>query len=296
MEIRYIFKRIKSVLKPVAFAYLFTVSLFFILFADSMDSTADIVMVISAMTAAFIAAGIAVVVYDHSVYVKNNPDSNLIKDCFKGCSAKSRRFFDAVTDFRQGRPDMALETLGDFGEYKLSQREDALVCFYKAECYRSMGYNTNAAIWYAKAIERELNEDFVYILAARCYVNAGSYSAAMEMYRAAEEKGGAYDCIYTDMGMCFLKWEKPDDAIACFDRSIREGRNYAFALGGYAIACIMKKDVETSREAYKAALVSGLADVKGFIEYYRSVAEAAGCSESIKEFSKLTIDSDDVKE
>ena len=117
-----------------------------------------------------------------------------------------------------------------------------------------------------------------------------------EILQIAEEKKIAYDSLYTDMGMCYLKWEKPDEAIACFDRSVREGKNYAFSLGGYAIAYIMKKDVETSREAYKAALVSGLTDVKGFIEYYRSVAEAAGCSESIKEFSKITIDSDEVNE
>ena len=293
---RYILKRIKALFRPLTFAYLFTVSAIFLMFRDRIENTADIVIMLFVIMAAFIAAGTAVVIFDHSEQVKKNPDLNLIKDSFKGRSEKSHVFFEAVTEFRGGRPDLALEKLNDVGEHKLAQREEALVCFYKAECYRNMGYNTNAAIWYAKAVERELNEVFVYVLAARCYVNAGSYSAAMEMYKAAEEKGGMYDCLYTDMGMCYLKWDKPDEAIECFHRAVKEGKNYAFALGGYAIAYIMKKDVETSREAYKAALVSGLADVKGFIEYYRSAAEAAGCSESIKEFSKLTIDSEDVKE
>ena len=295
--LRYILKRLKKLLKAVLPLYAVTVAVNFYVSMAVFGNPASVPAAMTIfLTVMFALITGAVLLGDYTDYRKNNPDSNLIKNSFKCMSARNSAFHLGVERLRSGRFAEALEFFDTAAEYELKQREEALICFYKAECYRFMGYNTNAAIWYVKSLENEIGEDFVYILGARCYTNAASYSSAMELYRTAEQKGFLYDCIYTDMGMCCLKAEKPDEALSYFNLSVQTGRNLAFALGGCAIAYIMKKDVETSRDFYCKALVSGMTDVKGFIEYYRSTAEAFGCTEKIKEFSKLAFDSEDVKE
>ena len=296
--LRYILKRLKKLLKAILPLYAVIAAMNFYVSMVVFGRPVSAPLAMSAFLAfVFLLVTAAVLYSDYTDYRRNNPDGNLIKNSF-GTFANTRTtaFHLGVERLRSGSYAQALEFFDTVSEYELEQREEALVCFYRAECYRFMGYNTNAAMWYVKAIENDIDEDFVYILAARCYTNAASYSSAMELYRTAESKGFLYDCIYTDMGMCCIKAEKPDEAMNYFNLSVQTGRNLAFALGGCAIAYIMKKDVEMSREFYCKALVSGMTDVKGFIEYYRGAAEASGCTEKIKEFAKLTFDSEDVKQ
>ena len=293
----YILKRVKKLFRAVLPLYAAAVAMSFYVNMAVFDRPVSAPLAMTAfLTVIFLLVTGAVLHSDYADYRKNNPDGNLIGNSFSGINIRNSAFHLGVERLRRGNFAEALEFFDTVEEYELKQREEALVCFYKAECYRFMGYNTNAAMWYVKAVENDIGEGFVYVLAARCYTNAASYSQAMELYRTAESKNCFYESLYTDMGMCCLKAEKPDEALGYFDLSVQTGRNLAFALGGCAIAYIMKKDVEKSREFYRKALVSGLTDVKGFIDYYRSTAEACGCTDKIKDFSKLVFDSEDVTE
>ncbi|MBQ2823329.1 MAG: hypothetical protein IJF18_01980 [Oscillospiraceae bacterium] len=247
------------------------------------------------VTLIYITAAVSVAVND-SGNRKNTADENIIGGSFRGFSKKSICFRDAVDELRSGEFNEALEDFKDIDDEELSDREKALICFYLGECYRFMGYSTNAGINYEKAIDGGLEDEFVYVLAARAFTTAGSYNHAMEFYGRLVEKGCMFEYLYTDMGMCCLKKQAPDEALEYFEKSVSMGKNYSFALGGKAIAYIMKKDVEKSREFYVKALLSNIVDIKGFLAYYRDVAEASGCTEEINEFVKLSFESEHKKE
>ncbi len=218
---------------------------------------------------------------------EKSPSKRLIGDCFKGISRTSRLFFAGVEELSSGSFNEALSDLQEVEEQDISERERAVLCFYIGNCYRYMGYPTNAAAYYVKSIENNINEDFVSILAARCYVSNGSFSCAMNMYQSLLDKNSHFEYIYTDMGMCCLKSQDPDKALEYFLKSIEKGKNYSFALGGCSLACLMKKDVEKSKEYYAKALINNLNDIEGFRRYYCSIAEAAGCFDLIDDHMKI---------
>lgn len=211
---------------------------------------------------------------------------NAEKGCFKGLSKASRLFSKGKEALEQHQLNEALSIFQDVEEMDISRRERAILCLYIGNCYRFMGYPTNAAKYYGLAIENKIDSDNVYVLAARCCVANGSFSDAMEYYNQLISRGAFFDYIYTDMGMCCLKNNDPEGALEYFTKSIEEHKNYAFSLGGCSLAYLMKKDIEKSREFYSKALINNLGDVSGFRKYYRSVAEASGCLELIEEFMK----------
>ena len=81
--------------------------------------------------------------------------------------------------------------------------------------------------------------------------------------------------------MCCFKAEKYDEAQMWFEKSVNEGRNYAFALGGCSLIALVRKNIEESKKLFSKALINNIDDVKGFKQYYCEVAEAVGCIELI---------------
>ncbi|MGN0607785.1 MAG: tetratricopeptide repeat protein [Oscillospiraceae bacterium] len=286
INIIFFFKRFLELARavlPLMLFYVFVCCLVCVYY-ESDISTAS--LVIFGGSAIFFAAAAAGAFGDMLKLRAHTPDTEIIGGHFGGFSKKARLFSSGFSSLKANRPDDALEDFKEIENMELSDGEKAVLSFYTGGCYRMMGYPTNAANYYLKAVEYGLDSDLAYVLAARCCVSNGCFSQAMELYDKLLERNPMFEYIYTDMGMCCLKSGDPDKALECFEHSVSEGKNYSFALGGCSLAYLMKKDIDKSREYFSKALVNNLSDINGFRKYYCSVAEAAGCLDLIDEHMK----------
>ncbi|MCD7731249.1 MAG: tetratricopeptide repeat protein [Oscillospiraceae bacterium] len=273
----YFMKRFAELVRailPLQIFYIFVCCIVCVYFETDVNTTAALILGGSVIF--YLSAG-AGAFGDCRELRRRTADAKIIGDCFSGFSKKSRLFSSGFSSFKKNMLDDALEDFKKIEDMDISERERAVLCFYIGSCYRYMGYPTNAANYYSKSIDNNIDSDYVYILAARCCVSNGSYAKAMEIYNLLLGKDEYFEYVYTDMGMCALKSENPDKALEYFKLSIAEGKNYSFALGGCSLAYLMKKDIDKSKEFFSKALINNINDVDGFRQYYCSVAEANGC-------------------
>jgi tetratricopeptide (TPR) repeat protein len=155
-----------------------------------------------------------------------------------------------------------------------------------------MGYPTNASQKFRESIENGIGVDEVYTLCGREMVSCGDFRAAEYVYNELLKKGSDSDYIYTDMGMLYIKANEPEKALDAFSTSIKKHMNYAFAMGGCALAYVLKKDAANAKFFFGQAVLNNIDDVDGFTEYYISVAETQGISDElgVKPKPKLYID------
>ena len=289
----YALKRLLELLRAILPVQLFYIFICCICCYYYQTDIKTAVFVILGGSVIFFLSAAAGAVGDYAVKRANSPDRKLIGDSIDGFSKTSRLFKVAVAELREGMFNEALEDFKEVEDLDISERERAVLCFYIGTCYRDMGYPTNAANYFVKSIDNNIDIDYVYILAARCCVANGSFSKAMELYNDLLGRNSYFDYIYTDMGMCCLKSEDADKALEYFTRSIGEQKNYAFALGGCSLAYLMKKDVEKSKEFFARALINNIGDLDGFRKYYCSIAEAAGCLDLIDEYMRTAAEKND---
>ena len=219
---------------------------------------------------------------DNARYINNalgEFDKNLIYNCFDGKYTDILK--EAVIDMHLLDFNMALEKYNALSEKKLSDNQRAVLSFYTGRCYQLMGYPANGVKYYEKALELGLKLNDTYLLAARCLVQNGRFSDALEYYNILLERNSYYDFILTDMGIAYLKMGDSEKALELFERSVDEGKNYSFALGGCSLAYLQMKNLEKSSEYYSEALRCNMEDVNGFKIFYCNIAESVGLLDEI---------------
>lgn len=206
-------------------------------------------------------------------------DKSIIGHCFSG-------FDRASLLFRRGMRCLADNSLADslrmllgVDEYRLNTKEKAVLCFYTAVCYRNMGYPTNAAAYFIKAGENGLDIPDVRFNALRCYCRAGSIHDAENIFAemCADDLDKVYfNCLYTEMGMMFVRADDPDNAVKYFEKSIELEMDKASATGGLAVASLLKGDLDSAMRYFRKALIANIPDRRGFIEFFRTTARDCG--------------------
>jgi tetratricopeptide (TPR) repeat protein len=219
-------------------------------------------------------------------------DRRIIRDSFQSGGKRCRLFFKAYKLYQESDFNEALSIFNEIKEYNLRDRESAVLSFYIGRCYQFMGYATNASQKFRESIDSGIEVDEVYTLCGREMVSCGNFSAAEDVYNELLEKGSDSDYIYTDMGMLYIKANEPEKALEAFSTSVKKHLNYAFAMGGCALAYLLKKDVGNAKFFFGQAVLNNIDDVEGFTEYYINVAETQGVSDEIgvKAKPKLYID------
>lgn len=196
-------------------------------------------------------------------------------------SLAAKKLREAVIDMHVFDYNTALDKYKELEDENLSDKQRSVLCFYTARCYQLMGYPSNGVIFYKQAIELGLDTNDTYLLTARCLTQNGRFDEAVEYYTILLERDCYFDFIYTDIGIAYLKKGDGEKALENFERSVDEGKNYSFALGGCSLACLQLKNLEKSNEYYKKALTCNMDDVSGFKTFYCNIAEAVGLLDEI---------------
>lgn len=270
------------------------VALAYLVLFDSPDYTPDLFQKLFFGLAEFalVMSAIVTAYSDAQSAAGRGYDRYLEKGTFKGISKKARLFSDGMDCIRCEELADGIDYLKEAMECDCTDREKAVASFYIGNSYRLMGYNTNAAKYFQDAIDLGLNDDkyMVDFLLARCHVENGAYRKALDIYDRLEKMNtceGIFQYLYTDYGMCYLAMGEYEKAFEYFTRSMLEGKNYVFALGGCALAQLGLKDLEKSREYYAKALAANMFDVIGFKQYYCKIAESVGVYDQIDEEMKI---------
>ncbi len=208
----------------------------------------------------------------------------IIGDNFRRRGIVPTAFMAAVKELRQMNVGSALETfkeLAETDESKITPSEKAVLSYYTGRCYQMMGYTTNAVNCYQQSIDDGFDEPSAYIFAGRCCTAAGDFDRGEKYYDTLLEKresdpkyAANIDYIYTDKGMLYIKKGDGKTAMEMFSLSIEKRMNYAFALGGCAIALLLLGDTESSKDYYARAVANNVDDLTGFKEYYKEVAQS----------------------
>jgi tetratricopeptide (TPR) repeat protein len=208
-------------------------------------------------------------------------EDRLISGAFSGSGKTSKTFRKAYAMLHSGDLADALDCFNELKNAKLRKNERAVLCFYLGRCYEVMGYPTNAANYYREAIDADIGLDEVYLIAARAYTSNGSFTEAEEVYGSLLRRNTKLENVYTDLGMVYIKANEPDKALETFSKSLKLHHNYSFALGGCALAYLLKSDTVNARFFFSQAIINNIDDTDGFTEYYCSVAESKGLGDEI---------------
>ncbi|MDR0944328.1 MAG: hypothetical protein LBM41_07350 [Ruminococcus sp.] len=219
-------------------------------------------------------------------------DKRIIGKNFDGMSRVCRLFYRSYRQLIEGDISDALNGFIAVRESNLKKSEMAVVCYFLGRCYQHMGYPTNAANFFRESINNGIGLDEVYTLCGREMVACGNFTAAEEVYNELLATQSKSDYIYTDIGMLYIKANDAEKALEAFSTSIKKHMNYAFALGGCALAYLLKKDAKNASFFFGQAVVNNIDDIDGFTEYYISIAETQGLADEIgiKAKPKLVFD------
>jgi tetratricopeptide (TPR) repeat protein len=224
----------------------------------------------------------------------NKPEfeSRLIGNTFSGIGTKAKLFRRACDHMHFGDLSDALEVFNTLKNKNLTKREKAVLSFFLGKCYEVMGYPTNAVNYYRQSLEEDIGLDEVYLITARAFTVNGDFTEAEEVYDDLLSRDSKLENIYTDLGMVYIKANQPDKALETFSKSLRLHHNYSFALGGCALAYLLKSDTENAKFFYSQAIINNIDDLDGFTEYYCNIAESKGLADEIgvKPHPKLYFD------
>lgn len=206
---------------------------------------------------------------------------------FKGIDFASVKFRKAVRSYDEHHYNDAIHLYKEVEEYKLSSRETAVLNFYMGLCYRDMGYPTNAAACMEKSDDTFPLHPVVLLNAGRCYTEAGNFFKAEEISdRMLEMKydEDRYFFLWSERGRMFLRAGNPDRAIESLETGISKGLDLCGAYCGMAVAYLLKKEPQKSREyAEKAAVTGGMINQQGFYPYYAEVARSCGTFDEVRD-------------
>lgn len=201
-------------------------------------------------------------------------DAELIGKHFRGMRRIDRHFCKALDFLMQDRIMESLEGFRDLLDEPLSREERGIVEFYLARTYQLTGCPSNAVQHYEESLACGFESGYRTLFHARSQMEAGMFEDAFATYQLLLEKPiRGVTCIYTDIGMLFLRARNGEKAAQWFEASIERGENYPFALGGCALAQLLLGNEEKSKEYYEQALLNRMPDPEGFREFYEEIAD-----------------------
>lgn len=202
--------------------------------------------------------------------------SSVFENCFTGIKKSSRVFKKALKSLTSESYNAALQAFQQLMDMKITDKEKSVLYYFTARCYHKMGYPSNAVKYYDLAIENNFGSTDAYYNAARCCTANGMYAEAEDYYTRLHKADPDADYYYTELGMLEIKKENAEKALQYFVYSIKNKYNYAIALGGAAVACLLLHRFDESRAYYCSAIVNDISDIDSFTTYYKSIAELVG--------------------
>ncbi len=212
-------------------------------------------------------------------------DRKIIGNCFR-MGAKAEVYSSALRLLKDGEFSEALEGFSQLKDKNLNSAEIGVLNFYLSICYGHMGYSTNAAHCAAKAAAAEIGLPDSHIMAARNFVNSGSYSEAEGHYEKLidiADNSMDYPYIYIEAGRMYIMAQKPDKAKECFEKSTAIGFNTADAHGGMALVSLLENKADEACEWYRLALLCRVSDAEGYKKYCGQVCTCLGYPENYLE-------------
>ncbi len=201
-------------------------------------------------------------------------DEDIIDDCFTHINRSSALFEQGLYLFHHNNIKEALRifTEIDTGNYKLSQKEQGVLSFYRGRTYHLLGIFPNAVLSYEKAKENGFNMPLLPLFTARCFAADGDVDSAMKIYNSLIDTDHEFaDLIRTDVGRMYLDLNEGEKALEWFQEALVRHENYAVAAGGAAIACLLTGDLDRSKNLYRIAVLNNINDLQGFKQYYDEI-------------------------
>ncbi|MBQ9908100.1 MAG: tetratricopeptide repeat protein [Oscillospiraceae bacterium] len=209
--------------------------------------------------------------YKEMIHAVLRSDEQLIGKNFGGFRRQDKLFCSGMEAYAADRPREALEYfLAVQDEFELSVSETGVLAFYLGRCYQMLDCPSNAVTYYRKARENGFSEPFAKLFEARSCSECGDFSNSLTLFQDLLEHDPPKEFyfLYTDIGYLYIKQKQPEQAEEWFRKSIDQKQNYAFALGGMAIASLQKGDFAAAQDYHYKALVNRLDNAVSFRKYY----------------------------
>lgn len=218
---------------------------------------------------AFVAA--CVLHYKDMMQAILRTDEHLIGKNFGGFRKQDKLFCAGMESYSADRPREALEYfLAVQDEFELTDAESGVLSFYLGRCYQMLDCPSNAVTYYQTARTKGFSEPFAKLFEARSHAECGDFANSLALFEDLLEHDPPKEFffLYTDIGYLYIKQKQPEQAEEWFRRSIELKQNYAFALGGMAIASLQKGNFADAQDYYYKALVNRLENAVGFRRYF----------------------------
>lgn len=209
---------------------------------------------------------------------KGTPEYEAVVKVFGRYGRKDRLFSKAVGAFVTDDIPYALELFLQVQELTLSDLQRSACSYYTARCYHAMGCCSNARQFYQQAENGGFAREYNLLCYARCCGHAGDVEESTALYRRLLDMNiPQLELVKADMGMMLLQNDRPAEALKWFQRAEQEGKCYADAVGGIAVAQLYLGNEEESNTYYRKALLAMDDEGKrNFRAYYEEAKETAG--------------------
>ncbi len=209
--------------------------------------------------------------YKDMVHAILRADEHLIGKNFGGFRKQDKLFCAGMEAYAADRPREALEYfLSVQNDFELTQTESGVLSFYLGRCYQMLDCPSNAITYYQSARENGFSEPFAKLFEARSYAECGDFTNSLSCFQDLldNDPPAEFYFLYTDIGYLYIKQNQPEQAEEWFRKSIEHKQNYAFALGGLAIAALQNGNFSKAQEYHYQALINHLENAVGFRKYY----------------------------
>lgn len=209
--------------------------------------------------------------YQEMIHAILRTDEQLIGKNFGGFRKQDKLFCSGLEAYSADHPREALEYfLAVQNDYKLTESESGVLSFYLGRCYQMLDCPSNAITYYQTARTKGFSETFAKLFEARSCAECGDFANSLALFEDLLEHDPPKEFffLYTDIGYLFIKQKQPEQAEEWFQKSIDLKQNYAFALGGMAIAALQKGEFADAQDYHYKALVNHLDNAIGFRKYF----------------------------
>lgn len=209
--------------------------------------------------------------YKEMIHAILRSDEHLIGKNFGGFRKQDKLFCAGMEAYAADRPREALEYfLAVQKDFSLTESESGVLSFYLGRCYQLLDCPSNAVTYYQNARAKGFSEPFSKLFEARSCSECGDFQNSLKLFEDLLENDPPKEFffLYTDIGYLFIKQKQPDTAEEWFRKSIDKKQNYAFALGGMAIASLQKGDFAAAQDYHYKALVNRLENAVSFRKYF----------------------------
>ena len=205
-------------------------------------------------------------------------DDDIIGTAFTGLKRSSLIFEEGLESFDKNEFRKALEVFTDLenDKYRLSQRETAVLEFYRGRCYDILGAFSNALICYESSREKGFYIPELPIFTGRCLGENGNTEKAAELFESLIRDDYIYsDRMRFEIGNIYLRANKCEEALKWFNEAIEKHERYASSLGGAALACVMLGRCDEGRALFRQALINNIPQREAFTAHFNLLLRSA---------------------